>query len=84
MTIEDYTVTKGTAGDSPAGKRLLRRREQGEGDTCLDSAYLSREMCDLVNALKRGPVHLAQEKHRPQRKGEPYVGLDGQAVRGRP
>lgn len=55
MTVEDYAVTKGTAGDSPAGKMLLRRRDPGAGDSCMDAAYLSREVCDLVDGLGRDP-----------------------------
>ena len=55
MAAEDYAVAKGTAGDSPAGKMPLRRRDPGAGDSCMDAAYLSREVCDLVDGLGRDP-----------------------------
>lgn len=54
-TIEDFSITKGTAGDAPEGKRLLRRRKPGAGDSCMDAAYLAREICNLVAELGRTP-----------------------------
>ena len=53
MTVEDYLVTKGTRGDSPVGEQLLRRRDPGAGDSCLDAAYLSRDICNLIDELGR-------------------------------
>lgn len=55
MLVEDFAVTKGTAGDSPVGAKLLRRREPGAGDSDLDSAYLTRQICDLIEELGRTP-----------------------------
>ena len=71
MTVEDYTVTKGTAGDSPAGKRLLRRRDPGAGDTCMDAAYLSRDMCNLVDELGRDPYIWPKKNTVHNTKGSP-------------
>lgn len=55
MTVEDFAVTKGTAGDSPVGKKLIERRDPGAGDSCFDAAYLSRKLCNLLNDLGRTP-----------------------------
>ena len=55
MLIEDFAVTKGTAGDSPVGAKLLMRREPGAGDSDLDSAYLTRQICNLIDELGRTP-----------------------------
>ena len=55
MTVEDFAVTKGTTGDSPVGIALMERRDPGAGDSCLDAAYLSRYICNLLNDLGRTP-----------------------------
>ena len=55
MTIDDYLITTGTAGDSPIGKKLVRGLEPCKGDMCMDAAYLSREMCDMLNELGLTP-----------------------------
>lgn len=55
MVVEDFSVTKGTAGDAPMGKKLLGRRERGPGDTTLDSAYMNRITCNLIKELGRTP-----------------------------
>ena len=55
MLIEDFAVTKGTAGDSPVGAKLLMRMELGAGDSDLDSAYLTRQICNLIDERGRTP-----------------------------
>ena len=55
MIIDDYLITTGTAGDSPIGKKLVRGLDPCKGDMCMDAAYLSREMCDMLNELGLTP-----------------------------
>lgn len=69
MTIEDFIVTKGTAGDSPIGEKLLMRRDPGAGDSCLDAAYLGRSMCNIIAELKRTPYIWIKKNTIPDAKG---------------
>lgn len=56
MAIVSFDITKGTRGDAPILKKLIRGMPKGVvGDFCADSAYLSRDICNMVATLKKIP-----------------------------
>jgi transposase len=55
LAILSFSITKGTRHDSPVLQRLLKEIPKGFGDFCLDSAYLSRKMCNRIVTLGRIP-----------------------------
>jgi transposase len=56
LAILNQNITKGTRNDSPILKRVLKPMPKGVGDTCLDSAYLSRQNCNLIASKGRTPI----------------------------
>ena len=56
LAILNISITKGTSNDSPILSRLLKPIPKGSGDTCLDSAYLSRQNCNLIAKKGRTPI----------------------------
>lgn len=46
---------KGARHDSPVLKSMLKDIPKGFGDFCLDSAYLSRKMCNMIVRIGRMP-----------------------------
>jgi hypothetical protein len=56
LSILNLNITKGTRHDSPILSRLLKAIPKGSGDTCLDSAYLSRQNCNLISKKGRNPI----------------------------
>ncbi len=54
--IVAFAVTDGTAGDAPAFRRMCPSLPSGRGHVILDAAYLSREICEMVEATGREPV----------------------------
>lgn len=55
MAIVSFDITKGTRGDAPILKKLIKGMPKGIGDFCADSAYLSRDICNMVATLKKIP-----------------------------
>ena len=55
LAIISFDVTKGTQGDAPVLKKLLKGIPKGVGDFCADSAYLSRDICNMVATLQKTP-----------------------------
>ena len=56
LAILNQTITRGTCHDSPFLKGLLRPIAKGNGDACLDPAYLSRRNCNLIAKKGRSPI----------------------------
>lgn len=55
LAILSFSITKGTRHDSPVLKGLMKHIQKGFGDFCLDSAYLSRKMCNMIVRIGRMP-----------------------------
>lgn len=55
MAIVSFDITKGTRGDAPILKKLIKGMPKEIGDFCADSAYLSRDICNMVATLKKIP-----------------------------
>ena len=53
--VLEMDVTKGTAGDCPTMTELLGKIKGGKGDGCFDSAYLSRNLCNMLESLGLTP-----------------------------
>lgn len=55
LAVLSFSITKGTKHDSPVLQRMLKEVPKGLGDFCLDSAYLSRKVCNRIVTLGRMP-----------------------------
>ena len=55
MAIVSFDITKGTRGDAPILKKLIKNIPKGIGDFCADPAYLSRDICNMVATLQKIP-----------------------------
>ena len=53
--IIDYLVTDSVTADINGLYVMLHRLGLGMGMFCLDSAYLAREMCDMISAMGMVP-----------------------------
>lgn len=62
-------VTNGTRNDSPYLKMMLKSIPYGEGDLCLDRAYLSRENCNLIAKKGRTPYIKPKSSTRVKARG---------------
>ena len=62
-------VTKGSRNDPPDLKMMLKSIPYGEGDLCLDRAYLSRENCSLIAKKGREPYIKPKSNTRVKAKG---------------
>ncbi|MEM4312422.1 MAG: transposase [Nitrososphaerales archaeon] len=62
-------VTKGSRNDSPYLKMMLKSIPKGEGDFCLDRAYLSRENCNLISEKGRVPYIKPKSSTKVKAKG---------------
>ena len=55
MATVSFDITKGTRGDAPILKKLIKAIPKGAGDFCADPAYLSRDICNMVATLQKIP-----------------------------
>ena len=78
--IIDYLVTDSVTADINGLYVMLHRLGLGMGMFCLDSAYLAREMCDMISAMSMVP---RIKPSSAQRQGKPDVARDGRLVHGR-
>ena len=53
--IIDYIVTPGNVANVTAMRIMLGRLAAGDGDFCLDAAYLAREICNQIVELNMTP-----------------------------
>ena len=53
--VLEMDVTKGTAGGCPTMTELLGKIRGGKGDGCFDSAYLSRNLCNMPESPGLAP-----------------------------
>ena len=60
LAVISFGITKGTRHDSPVLKQLLKDIPDGIGDFCLDSAYLSRNLCKII--VKMGMIPYIKPK----------------------
>ena len=65
----EMDVTKGTAGDCPAMTDMLGKIEGGKGDGCFDSAYLSRDFCNLLKGMGLTPFIKPKSNTKSNAKG---------------
>ncbi len=62
--VVSFDITKGTRGDAPILKKLIKDIPKGIGDFCADPAYLSRDICNMVASYSaKDTIHQTKEEH---------------------
>ena len=63
LAIVSFDITKGTRGDAPILKKLIKGITKGVGDFCADpTAFVTRHL-QYGSHTTKNPIHQTKEKH---------------------